>query len=127
MDRIDLHIEVPAAPLRELLDAPAGESTASMRTRCIAARAFAQARQGKPNHALAGLELAQFASLDAVTSQLMQAAALRLGWSARSLHRTLKVARTIADLAGSSVIELAHAAEAMQYRSAGPQPPARAA
>jgi magnesium chelatase family protein len=94
-----------------------------MRVRCIAARALAHARQGKPNHVLAGLEIEQFASLDAATSQLMHAAALRLGWSARSLHRTLKVARTIADLAASEVIELAHAAEAMQYRSTGPLPP----
>jgi magnesium chelatase family protein len=124
MDCIDLHIEVPAAPLRELLNAPPGESTASMRKRCVAARTLSVARQGKPNHALAGLEIERFASLATATSQLLHAAALRLGWPARSLDRTLKVARTIADLAGSAAIELGHAAEAMQYRSAGPQPPA---
>jgi magnesium chelatase family protein len=64
MDRIDLHIEVPAAPLHDLLHAPPAESTASMRVRCIAARALAHARQGKPNHVLAGLEIEQFASLE---------------------------------------------------------------
>jgi len=50
----------------------------------------------------------------------LRTAATRLGWSARSTHRTLKIARTIADLAGSEAITLAHAAEAMQYRYAGP-------
>jgi magnesium chelatase family protein len=87
----------------------------------MAARLRAHERQGKTNQALAGLEIDTHASLDGATAQLLRTAAQRLGWSARSLHRTMKVARTIADLAGSAAIELAHAAEAMQYRSAGPQ------
>ena len=81
--------------------------------------ACAQARQGKTNQALAGQELDLHAALDAVTTQFLRTAAVRLGWSARSLHRTLKVSRTIADLAECTTIELVHAAEAMQYRRSG--------
>ena len=116
IDRIDLHIEVQALPTEELLQAPAGESSAHMRERCIAARARALTRQGKANQALAGLEIDLYAPLDMPSAQLMRTAAMRLGWSARSLHRTLKVARTIADLAGCRTIETVHIAEAMQYR-----------
>lgn len=117
LDRIDLHVEVPALPAHDLLNAPAGESSVTVRARCVAARARAQARQGKTNQALAGQEIDRFAQLDAATTQFLRTAADRLGWSARATHRTLKIARTIADLAGSEVITLVHAAEAMQYRS----------
>ena len=123
MDRIDLHVEVPALATDVVLHAPAGESTASMRERCVAARHMAQLRQGKPNQALAGQEIQVHAPPNAATAQFLQSASLRLGWSARSLHRTLKIARTIADLAGSATIELAHAAEALQYRRATAPPP----
>lgn len=119
MDRIDLHVEVQALPSEDLLRAPPGESSAGMRERCIAARARAHARQGKANQALSGLEIDVHAPLDAVSTQLLRTAATRLGWSARGLHRTLKIARTIADLAGSSSIEACHTAEAMQYRPTG--------
>ena len=90
-----------------------------MRERCVAARARAQARQGKANQSLAGQEIDLHAQLDAATRQFLQTAAMRLAWSARGTHRTLKVARTIADLAGSETIALVHAAEAMQYRNTG--------
>lgn len=116
LDRIDLHVEVPALPAHDVLSAPAGESSAGMRARCVAARERAQARQGKTNQALIGQEIDQHAPLDAATSQFLRTAAARLGWSARGTHRTLKIARTIADLAGSEAIALTHAAEAMQYR-----------
>jgi magnesium chelatase family protein len=116
LDRIDLHVEVPALPAHDVLSAPAGESSACMRARCVAARERAQARQGKTNQALIGQEIDQHAPLDAATSQFLRTAAARLGWSARGTHRTLKIARTIADLAGSEAIALTHAAEAMQYR-----------
>ena len=82
--------------------------------------ARALTRQGKTNQALAGQEIDLFAPIDAVTSQLLRTVAARLGWSARGVHRTLKVARTIADLAGSEEIALVHVAEAMQYRHSGP-------
>ncbi len=118
LDRIDLHVEVPALPSQELVGAPAGESSAAMRVRCVAARERAQLRQGKSNQALVGQEIDVHAKLDNATQQFLRTAAARLGWSARATHRTLKIARTIADLAGSESITLAHAAEAMQYRHA---------
>ena len=120
LDRIDLHVEVPNLPADDVLRAPAGEASADMRARCSAARERALARQGKTNNALVGQEIDLYAPLDTVTSQLLRTAASRLGWSARGIHRTLKIARTIADLAGSDEIVLAHAAEAMQYRQSGP-------
>lgn len=120
MDRIDLHVEVPALAADALLGAPSGESSADMRQRCVLARERALARQGKTNQALAGQEIDQHAQLDTATLQFLHNAAARLGWSARSTHRTLKIGRSIADLAGSAGIELVHIAEAMQYRQAGP-------
>ncbi len=116
MDRIDLHVEVPALPAAELLNAPGGESTDSIRQRCTQARALADTRQGKTNHALAGQEIDLHVLLDAAAAKFLQAAAAQLGWSARGTHRTLKIARTIADLAGAQHTQLAHVAEAMQYR-----------
>jgi magnesium chelatase family protein len=119
MDRIDLHVEVPAMAADVLLRSPAGESSATMRARCVAARERALARQGKTNQALVGHEIDRHAALDAETTRFLQSAAMQLGWSARGTHRTLKIARSIADLAGSEGIQLAHAAEAMQYRHNG--------
>ena len=116
MDRIDLHIEVPALPTAELLDAPSGEATHSIRQRCTQARERATQRQGKANQALAGQEIDTHALLDPAASKFLQSAAAQLGWSARGTHRTLKIARTIADLAGSEGVQLTHVAEAMQYR-----------
>ena len=118
LDRIDLHIEVPQLASDELLAAPAGESTASVRARCIAARARAVARQGTPNQALQGQALDAHMQLDAAAAAFAGTAAARLGWSARATHRALKVARTIADLAGSQSTTVAHVAEAIQYRRA---------
>ena len=116
MDRIDLHVEVPALPATELLNTPGGEATHDIRQRCTLARERARLRQGKSNHALAGQEIDAHALLDAAAAKFLQAAATQWGWSARGTHRTLKIARTIADLAGASHTQLAHVAEAMQYR-----------
>jgi magnesium chelatase family protein len=116
MDRIDLHVEVPALPHADLLGAPPGEGSASIRERCNAARQRALDRQGKTNLALQGQEIDQHVLLDAAAVKFLNVAAARLGWSARGTHRAMKVARTIADLAGAQSTQVTHLAEAMQYR-----------
>lgn len=116
MDRIDLHVEVPAIPATELLTAAAGEGTTAIRERCTAARERALQRQGSSNQALQGQAIDTHACTEAAASKFLQSAAAQLGWSARGTHRTLKIARTIADLAGSTSTQLSHVAEAMQYR-----------
>ena len=95
-----------------------GESTSSIRERCTTARARAVERQGKSNHALQGKEIDDHLLLDDAAAKFLNVAAARLGWSARSTHRALKVARTIADLAGARLTQVTHVAEAMQYRRA---------
>ena len=116
LDRIDLHIEVPALPAHELLGAPPGEASATVRQRVVQARGAAMARQGCTNQALQGQAIDQHVLLEPAAAQFLQTASARLGWSARATHRTLKVARTIADLAGAPHTQVAHVAEAMQYR-----------
>ena len=123
IDRIDLHVEVPALPPQELLSAPPGESTAAIRERSTAARQRAVARQGKPNQALQGQEIDAHLRLSGEAMRFLNTTAARLGWSARSIHRALKVARTIADLEGVADTGIGHIAEAVQYRRAlRPQP-----
>jgi len=118
LDRIDLHVEVPALAASDLLNAPPGETTATVRARCASARERALARQGKPNQSLVGAEIDEHAALEPAAFKFLNTAAARLGWSARSIHRVLKVARSIADLADAQAIEVSHVAEAVQYRRA---------
>ncbi len=118
MDRIDLHVDVPAIASADLLQAAPGESTESIRARCTGARQRAVERQGKANHALQGKEIDHHLQLDDAAAKFLNVAATRLGWSARGTHRALKVARTIADLAGARSTQVNHVAEAMQYRMA---------
>ncbi|MFN4341825.1 MAG: YifB family Mg chelatase-like AAA ATPase [Azonexus sp.] len=116
LDRIDLIIEVPALPPDALAGKAEGEASATVRRRVEAAHARQQARQHKLNARLSASEVERCCQPDAAGSQLLQQATARLDLSARAWHRILKVARTIADLAGSEQIGALHVAEAIQYR-----------
>lgn len=116
MDRIDLHIEVPAVPGQEIASRQPGEPSVSVRERVSAARDIQLQRQGKPNALLSVKEIESYCVAEPQGEQLARQAITRLGLSARAYHRILKVARTIADLAGAATISAAHVAEAVQYR-----------
>jgi magnesium chelatase family protein len=116
LDRIDLIIEVPALPSDALAGKADGETSATVRARVEAAQARQQGRQQKPNARLSTREVDASCQPDEAGNKLLQQATNQLDLSARAWHRILKVARTIADLAGSDTIGAAHVAEAIQYR-----------
>ena len=116
LDRIDLHVTVPALPIDDLQKSQKGESSAVVRERVIQARSRALARQGKSNSELSPSELDAYAPLGDAERTLLAQAQARLNLSARSYHRIIRVARTIADLAGAEVIGTAHLAESLSYR-----------
>jgi magnesium chelatase family protein len=116
LDRIDLQLEVPAVQPEEIAARPAGETSAEVRERVSQARQRQLDRQGVNNAQLKPRELDEIAAPDAAGEQLLKQAVARLALSARAYHRVLRVARTIADLAGAQGIAAAHVAEAVQYR-----------
>ncbi len=118
LDRIDMHVDVPSVPL-ELLHQPAGddeESSSEVRQRVEAARHVQLQRYGIPNARLDNTMLEQVCRLDTESARLLQQAIGKLGLSARAYHRILKLARTIADLAGKKRIAMPHISEAIAYR-----------
>jgi magnesium chelatase family protein len=116
LDRIDLMVEVPAVTEAELSTRGAGEPSAVVRTRVVAARERQQARQQKANALLTPDEIDRYCLPDCAGAALLKQAMARLDLSARGYHRILKVARTIADLAGEDILRGPHIAEAVQYR-----------
>ncbi len=124
LDRIDLHVEAPSLPLTEMQNTTPGETSAAMRERIIAARG----RQGKRfadtkmrltscNARMTHNEIRKHCAIDKGQTEMLAQAMEQLSLSARAYDRILKVARTIADLAGTENIEAPHLLEAIQYRS----------
>ncbi len=122
LDRIDLHVEVPSVPFEDLSKQAKGESSAAIRARVLAVRALQQQRYA--NHPSircnadlpAGL-LRELCPLEPAAEQILRAAMDELALTARAYARILRVARTIADMAGAQVIARAHLFEAIQYRA----------
>lgn len=116
LDRIDLQVEVPAVPADTLRTGSDGEASAVVKARVGAAQQRQLARQGKANHALNPREVDRWCALDAAGEALLARAMSQLRLSARAYHRILKVARSIADLAGADAPSATHVAEAIAYR-----------
>jgi magnesium chelatase family protein len=120
LDRIDIHVEVPRVDYEKLTDDRLGEPSASVRARVEAARQRQQARFAGTNLTtnadMQPADVRVYCRLDATGKSLLKAAMSQLQLSARAYHRILKLARTIADLAGSDAIQPPHLAEAIQYR-----------
>lgn len=121
LDRIDLSVRVSAVPFKAMVDTAAGEPSAPVRKRVAAARAAQRERnrsaEGAPVNAdLRGRALLRHCALDAAGLRILDAAGRRFRLSARSCHRLMKVARTVADLAGEERIAAEHLAEAVQFR-----------
>jgi magnesium chelatase family protein len=116
LDRIDLHVEVPAVPYQELRGAAVGASSREIADRVQRARTTQSAR-GFYNAHIPSRELRTLCALDAAAERTLELAVRRMGLSARSHDRVLKVARTVADLDGTAQVSSKHLAEAVQYRS----------
>ena len=121
LDRIDMHIDVPAVPFQELAGSADGTSSAAMRAQVHRARQAQRQRFGPDGHRLnsrmSTRQLRKFFALDEEGRGLLKAAMDELGLSARAHDRILRVARTIADLEGAAPIQPAHLSEAINYRT----------
>lgn len=118
LDRIDIRIALAAVDPMLLARNADGESSAAIAARVAGAYARQQRRQGKSNHSLSTRDIDRHCRLDAASELVLRESMLRFHWSARAYHRVLKVARTIADLAGADAIAADHIKEAIQYRRA---------
>jgi magnesium chelatase family protein len=120
LDRIDIHIEVPRVEYDKLTDARLGEKSEDIRARVERAREVQRQRfEGtalRCNADMGPAEAREYCPVDETGRSLLKAAMQQLAMSARAFHRVLKLARTIADLAGSPDIQTHHLAEAIQYR-----------
>lgn len=120
LDRIDMHVEVPAVPYEELRARRPGPDSAVMRARVLSARAAQGVRYAgtscRCNADLSGELLERHCALDAESAAFLEQAVKRLGLSARSYTRILRLARTVADLEGRELVGLEHLAEAVSYR-----------
>ncbi len=123
LDRIDIHIEVPRVDYQKLSSDRLGESSEAIRARVESARQRQRERflNIKSSNVISNAdmhvaEVRQFCKLDEAGESLIRAAMGQMNLSARGYHRVLKLARTIADLAGSEQIQAVHLAEALQYR-----------
>ena len=121
LDRIDIQIEVPAVKVQDIVSRSEGESSMSIRERVVRARKIQLARFAArrifANAQMGPREVKAFCRIGAEGERLLEAALTKLGFSARAYDRSLKVARTIADLAGEEDINSAHLSEAIQYRA----------
>ncbi|HLH18435.1 MAG TPA: ATP-binding protein, partial [Bryobacteraceae bacterium] len=116
LDRIDIHVEVPAVPFKELRGDSVATSSAEIRARVEAARRVQSAR-GYYNAYMPAPLVRKLCALDDAGERTLEMAVRRMGFSARAHDRILKVARTIADLDGAPNVSAKHVAEAVQYRS----------
>ncbi len=121
LDRIDMHLEVPTVPYKEMSSASRGEPSSVIKDRVEGARALQKKRFAKRenfycNGQMTPKDLKRFCSLDKASEKLLEDAVERLGLSARSYHRVMKISRTIADLDKSKLLRVEHIAEAIQYR-----------
>jgi len=120
-DRLDMHLEVPSLPYKEMSDVNSGESSAQIKQRVENARAIQKERYKRRkkfycNGQMDSKDMKSYCGLDQASQNLLEDAVERLGLSARSYHRILKIGRTIADLDGSEQLQTKHIAEAIQYR-----------
>ncbi|MFO7963290.1 MAG: YifB family Mg chelatase-like AAA ATPase [Desulfobacterales bacterium] len=121
LDRIDIHVDVPAVPYKDLMSVNETESSKAIRERVFKARQIQEKRFHQTrihcNAKMANRHIKQYCAIGSDSNELLESAVDKLGLSARAYNRILKIARTIADLEGIRDIEARHVAESIQYRS----------